>query len=647
MNEVDIQIEGGEVLASLDDRTVTGLVVPYGEKGRTNVGQFEVEPGTIRIPADPGVVGMNVDHDRFDPRGYATRIWDTAAGIMASLTFARTPEGDAALADARDPNGKRRRLSGEFRTGIKGGKATGGTLSGVALVERGAFPSAMVLASDTPDADEATAIEPGDSATVAEDHSEVIYTDADGKKYRRVYDSVTTEAATETGTETTITTTITEEETDAPAEAPTEQENHEVTASAIVPGTARAGAPTAPEATASDTAPDTAHTGPSAVEVLAAFAAVRRPILDRAGKDAKEAAVEVLAALQDVTDDLVAGGEVARPTWLGQLYQGIPYEREYITLGTLGTNITFAGKQGYTLHRGTAAQPVNHLGERYKGNKAAIGSGVGFTKGQTSELFEWAFGADIARKFFDLPGAEEAIEALFRLVLEDHLIWSDTVALETWRIVAGLPVAAEAYPGVDGHDYANALGMVIQGILAVKAKKKDGRRDTPTFIIANELAYKELVYTPKDLIPEFVKFTASTDWQGTGDGLVLVVGDTGITSTPSVIVGSGKAVEFDELAGGPLKIDALDLANGGVDKAIHGYLQVFIVRDEAVVHIGAADSRANATTYEVGELAKSGTNIYQAVRAGTTAGSAPTAPAVGETVVDGDDETGVIWKRLA
>lgn len=637
MKEIDIQIEGGEVLASADDRTVTGLVVPYGEKGRTNVGQFEVEAGVIRIPADPGVVGMNVDHDRFDPRGYATRLWETTAGIMASLTFARTPEGDAALADARDPKGKRRRLSGEFRTGIKGGKATGGTLSGVALVERGAFPSAMVLAADTPDAADEEEAATGD--TVSESHADDTYTDSEGNTWQRVYDSQTVE--TETGTETT--TTITETYTDPAADTASDQEESEVTASAIVPATQRGGAPTAPAKPEAATP----SAGPSAAEVLAAFAATRRPVLDQAGKDAKEAAQEVLAALQDITDDLIEGGEVARPKWLGQLYQGIPYEREYIVLGTLGTDISLGGKQGYTLHRGTEAAPVNRLGQAYAGNKAAISSGVGFTKGESSDLFEWAFGADIARKFFDLPGAEEAVDAFFRLVLEDHLIWSDTVALETWRSVAGLPVAAKAYPGVDGHDYANALGMVIQGILAIKAKKKDGRRDTPTFIIANELAFEELIYTPKDLIPEFVKFTASTDWQGSGDGLVLVVGDTGITSTPSVIVGSGKAVEFDELAGGPLKIDALDLANGGIDKAVHGYLQVFIVRAEAVVHIGAADARANATAYEVGDLAKSGTNIYQAVVAGTSGAAAPTVPALGELVVDGDEEDGVVWKRLA
>lgn len=620
----DIQIEGGEVLANHDNRTLTGLLLPYGEEGRTNVGRFAVMAGDITIPADPSVVSLNVDHDRFQPIGRATKLWETAAGIMATFTIGHTPAGDAALADA-----SRRCLSAEFKTGIKNGRATGGVLAAAAKVARGAFPSAQVLAADAELDDEATVIEPGESATVAEDHSETIYTDEDGRTYRRMYDSVTTEAATETGTETTITTTITEEETDAPAEADTEQEN-EVTATAV-PGTHRAGAPTTTDRPAVE--------GPTAAEVMAAVAVVRTPLLTgSAAQDAEG----VLAALQDITTELAEGGDVARPTWLGQLYQGIPYEREYITLGTLGTNISLAGKQGYTLHRGTAAAPVNRLGQAWAGDKTPIASGVGFTKGQTSTLVKWAFGADIAREFFDLPGAEEAIEAFFRLVLEDHLIWSDTVALETWRLVAGLPVAAKTYPGVDGHDYAGALGMVIQGILAVKAKKADGRRDTPTFIIANELAYEELIYTPKDLIPEFVNFTASTDWQGTGDGLVLVVGDTGVTSTPSVIVGSGKAVEFDELPGGPLRIDALDLAKGGVDRAIHGYLQIFIVRGEAVVHIGAADAHATTTAYNVGDLAKVAAVVYQAVTAGTTAGAAPTAPAVGATVTDGT----VVWKRL-
>ena len=573
-----IYIEGGEVLASLDDRTITGLVLPYGEKGRTNVGIFEVEAGVIRIPEDPAVVGLNLDHDRFEPRGHGTRVWETSAGIMAALTVARTPEGDAALADARDPNGKRRRLSGEFRTGIKNGKATGGTLSGVALVERGAFPSAMVLASDTPDTAPDTAPDTDTEGEVLnENHTNEVYTDEDGREYRRVYDSETVE--TDTGTETT--TTITETTTDSDESADT-QEDQPVTATAV-PATQRK---TAPQA-------KTRERGPDLREIFAAFAEVSSDRIHRNLTD-DSPAVQVLAALSDLktsgTGALPTGGDVLQPNWLGQLYQGIPYERQYVALGTVGTNITLGGKKGYTLHRGTKTTPVTTFNGAWEGDKTPIASGGGFTESQKSQLFKWAFGEDIAREFFDLPGGADLIQAFFALVLEDHLVWSDNIALSTWVETAGAPVAPRVYPGVDGHDYPQAMGMLIQGILAVKKPKADSRRDTPTFAIANEQAYEELIYTPKDLVPEFVTFEVNTDRAGRGDALVVVVGDTGIENTPSIIVGSGKAVEFDELAGGPLKIDALDLARGGVDKAVHGYFQRFIVRPEAVTHIGTADT---------------------------------------------------------
>ncbi|KNY07921.1 hypothetical protein [Microbacterium sp. GCS4] len=568
-----IHIEGGEVLASLDDRTVTGLLIPYGEKGRTNVGIFEVQAGAVRIPADPSVVTLNLDHDRFQPVGRATRIWeDSAVGIMASFAYASTPEGDAALADARNPKGERRSLSGEFRTGIKNGKATGGVLAAAAQCARGAFPSAMVLAADTPEVEDDEETEETTGDTVAESHTDDTYTDADGNKWTRVYDSETVE--TDTGTQTT--TTITETYTDPAAEAATDQEESEVTASAV-PATQRKGAPTI-----TTTERERDHR-----DVFAALAAIKR---NRHDSDA----LEVLAAFSDITvggaNALPTGGDVLRPNWLGKLYQGIPYEREYIDLATLGTDISLGGKAGYTIHRGTAADPLDRFDGSWAGNKAAIKSGVARTLKKASSLDRFAFGNDIGREFWDLPGGEEVIEEYIALIVEDHLRWSDELALDVIRTVAGDPIAPTEYPGVAGHDFPDALGQMIQGIMAVKRKKADGRKDVPTFVIANEAAYEELLYTPKDLVPEFVKFSASTDGEGNADGLRLVMGDTGVENTPSVIVGSGKAIDFDEIAGGPLKIDALDLPRGGVDKAVHGYLQTFIVRPEAIVHIGIEDA---------------------------------------------------------
>ena len=145
-----------------------------------------------------------------------------------------------------------------------------------------------------------------------------------------------------------------------------------------------------------------------------------------------------------------------------------------------------------------------------------------------------------------------------------------------------------------------------------------------------------MLYTPFEKIPEFIKFSANTDGTGVADGdVVLVNGDTGITDTASVLIGARKAIQFDELANGPLHVDALNIAQGGIDKAVHGYLQTFIVRPEAVTTIGTPDTRANSTVYSAGRLIKASAVVYRVSGAGTTGSSAPTAPAVDATVADG------------
>ncbi|NLA36888.1 MAG: hypothetical protein GX868_14555, partial [Actinobacteria bacterium] len=114
----------GRVLASSKDRTITGLLVPYNELGRTNAGRMRVKAGAIRIPRDASIVTLNVEHDRFRPVGRAMKLWETSKGIMATFRIAKTKLGDQVLAGIDD--GTRRCLSGEFTTGIDAsGNATG------------------------------------------------------------------------------------------------------------------------------------------------------------------------------------------------------------------------------------------------------------------------------------------------------------------------------------------------------------------------------------------------------------------------------------------------------------------------------------------------------------------------------------------
>lgn len=571
MTEKLIQFEGGDILANLEERTVTGLLLPFNEEGRTNLGRFMVEAGTVTLPADPSVVGLNTDHERSAVVGRAVSLTERADGIYATLTFARTPEGDAALADAISPTGKRRKLSAEFGPAmIKAGKLVAGhsKLWGAAVVGAGAFPSAQVLAADTPDeeppAEEVAPTEPTETTETFSDS----FTDEAGKTFKRTTTRTTrTEPTGEGDIKTTITEKTVLEEPDASAPDPTEEEPP-----VSVPNTldVKAGA----------TAPT--------VDLTSVFAAIATLKSNPHAADAHQ----VLAALTDIkisgTGALPSAG-VLRENWVGQLYQGIPYTREYITLGRMGTAISAAGKKGFKVKRGTAASPVNSFATaaEWAGNKTALGSGAGFTATAASALHRFAFGHDIAREFYDLPGGAEVVEAFLRLIAEDHLVWSDNKALAAWVAAAGAPVAANTYPT----EFSGTLGMLIQGIISIKSKKADGRRDKPSFAILNEAAFEELSYTPFELIPEYIKFAVTTDGTGTADGDVkLVVGDIGIDDSPAVLVGSDYAIEFDELGANPLYIDALNIANGGIDKAVHGYLQEFTVRPEAVVLVGTADT---------------------------------------------------------
>jgi hypothetical protein len=594
-----VEIQGGMVTANLDERTVTGLLIPIGEEGRTNIGRFTIASADdIDISdaeADPSVISHKLDHDHSQVIGRATKVWKQPDGVYATYAIAKTKAGDDYLTEVTTPGGKRKALSGEFGPcTIKDGRLVPGEARvwGSAGVERGAFPSAMVLASDTPDEDEE-----------------------------------------ETPVE------LPAEQPAEPSDPDTDKEEEEVD---IDPTTGAAVL-----AARAATIPDGAAPVAQVVEPEVRLRDVIAAIANYKTNPGDVKANQVLAALTDITftgaNSLPLGGSVIQPAWVGELYDGIPYVREYITLGKLGTNINAAGKKGFRVNRGTSGAPIASPagipnGGTWQGNKTEINSYNGWTETASSSLRKFAVGHDIAREFYDLPGGEPVVEAFLKLVIEDYLYWSDAWALYDIQYNAQAPVAPATYPPIYTTNGTTALGMVLQGILAVKAKKADGRRDVPDFAIVNSLAYSQLVYAAggDQNLPAFIDIAINTNSQGTADGNVKIVqGDTGIQATASVIVGASSSIEFDELSGGPVIVNALDIAKGGVDRAVHGYLQTFVNRPEALVRVGTADTFAQSTAYGVGRILVYSGTTYVVSTAGTTAASNPTPPAVGATVTSG------------
>lgn len=134
------------LVANEDDRTVEGVILPYGEEGKTSAGTVIVEPGSIDLP--DGEIPLTLEHDG-EPIGRSVAIEDDEENeVRAVFSFFDSALADQCLAAVKDK--KIDGFSIELdNPAIRGGRIKAGRLDKVALVKTPAFPSARLMASDT------------------------------------------------------------------------------------------------------------------------------------------------------------------------------------------------------------------------------------------------------------------------------------------------------------------------------------------------------------------------------------------------------------------------------------------------------------------------------------------------------------------
>lgn len=98
-----------DLTASADERTLTGLAVPYGPVGHASLGAVTFAQGSVRLPAELGRVKLLEQHNSDRSIGYLTHAEDTPEGLRATFHVPPSPEGDRALQMAAD--GRRDGLS--------------------------------------------------------------------------------------------------------------------------------------------------------------------------------------------------------------------------------------------------------------------------------------------------------------------------------------------------------------------------------------------------------------------------------------------------------------------------------------------------------------------------------------------------------
>lgn len=574
-------IDAGTLEFSEEDLTASGLLVPYGVKCRSNLGEFEVGTGAFTLPADTTGAALNTEHKRENVVGAIAKVWEQPEGIMGTFAFARTDEGRQAFADAKA--GKRKNLSAEVaNVVIRAGRAISGRLFGAALVERPAFAGATLLAAEDTDIPAAAETVPSEFDSPERSSSSQYvteFTDEHGTKWRRLEENVSTTTVTK----------ITDED---PAEPPAETEGETMNASA--PGTV----PAVPSTLLATAPGQSAEEITKAYELGTIFASIAAV---KSGAPDKHEAETLLAALADIKVNAAGGlttaaSGVIQPAWVGKVWQGRTYARKFIDLVVHEYGINVSGRKGWMLDQGTG------LVQPWAGNKTEIASGNGSTSviSATRRAYGWA--ADIAREFWDLEGGQEVVAAFIQGVVDSYAKITDIDALrdilgaasgsvnrETGVITrdkSGIVPASIDYPA----EYPDAMGLVIDAIDDVTDADDD-----PGFVLVNGAAWRQLRFTPKDLVPEYVTFAVRGDGTGTGDGVIVKrapdaqFAEAGFDNTaPAVVAGAHNAIEFREQGKTPINLDALDIARGGIDKAVIGYLETFVVRPEALSARGTA-----------------------------------------------------------
>lgn len=153
----NLSIFGSLVEAEENTRELKFKLLPFGEPGRTNLGEIHADKGVIEIP-EAETLELNEEHDYTRPIGKFSSVEEREDGIYASVNIVETTAGNDALKLARA--GLRTGISVEIADPIiENGQLTAGRLTGAGLVVRPAFDNARLVEAAENETEEVTPME--------------------------------------------------------------------------------------------------------------------------------------------------------------------------------------------------------------------------------------------------------------------------------------------------------------------------------------------------------------------------------------------------------------------------------------------------------------------------------------------------------
>jgi len=295
----------------------------------------------------------------------------------------------------------------------------------------------------------------------------------------------------------------------------------------------------------------------SAIDMTSAYRSGSRSLFaEVVTRPEGRAATNLFAALTDVEYNSVGSVGVAaiQPAWIDELWSGRAYARKFIPLiGSGQLSAITVNAWRWTTKPAVAS---------WSGNKNAVPSNAPATESYEVTATRLAGAHDIAREYRDF-GNTSFFDSYLRAMTESYAKLSDEKALDD--LVGAATVVAASGAGV--------WDRIVDGIEAVI--------DTtvPTFAIVANNMYRELLTTSNNDALAYLNASVGIE-SGTAAGFTIV--PSASLSAGQVLVGSREAAIAYELPGSPVRVEGLDMVNGGIDVGLFGYYATVINSESAL-----------------------------------------------------------------